>query len=233
MKTQHIKAILFDLDGTLLKNDMKDFMYRYYNRLTAQFAHLVSPENFIAAMNKAAHAMITNPGTKTNAEVFDDTFFPLVGLRKEDTFQIFEDFYQTSFPKLYKETETDPEASLLIQKAKAKGIICVLATNPLFPHTATLQRLNWAGLHSEDFALITTYENSRASKPNLKYYRDILDLIDQPANACIMVGDQVWDMVAGNLGMQTFLVRSPNTDSTDTTPAPTAEGTLADLNAFL
>jgi FMN phosphatase YigB (HAD superfamily) len=149
MKTQHIKAILFDLDGTLLKNDMRDFMNRYYQLLTARFAHLASAKNFLAAMDKAAHAMIANPGTKTNAEVFDEVFFSMVGFEKSDSLQIFEDFYQTDFPKLYKETKADPEAPLLVHKAKAKGIICVLATNPLFPHAATRQRLNWAGLQMD------------------------------------------------------------------------------------
>ncbi|MDX9866264.1 MAG: HAD family hydrolase [Anaerolineaceae bacterium] len=201
--------------------------------LTARFAHLASAKNFLAAMDKAAHAMIANPGTKTNAEVFDEVFFSMVGFEKSDSLQIFEDFYQTDFPKLYKETEADPEAPLLVHKAKAKGIICVLATNPLFPHAATRQRLNWAGLQMEDFSLVTTYENSRAAKPNLKYYRDILSFINQPAESCLMVGDQAWDMVAGELGMQTYLVRSPNTDMTTTMPTPTAEGTLADLYALL
>ena len=64
MNTQHIKAVLFDLDGTLLKNDMQDFMNRYYARLTARFSHLISAKEFLAAMNKAAHAMISNPGKK-------------------------------------------------------------------------------------------------------------------------------------------------------------------------
>ena len=233
MNTQHIKAVLFDLDGTLLKNDMQDFMNRYYARLTARFSHLVSAKEFLAAMNKAAHAMITNPGKNTNAEVFDEVFFPLVGFAKEDTFQIFEGFYQVDFPKLHKDTETDPDAFLLIQKAKARGITCILATNPLFPQTATWQRLNWAGLQKDDFALITSYENSYAAKPNLKYYRDILEFINMPAESCLMVGDQAWDMVAGELGMQTYLVRGPNTDITEATPTPTAEGTLADLYALL
>jgi len=93
--------------------------------------------------------------------------------------------------------------------------------------------MEWAGLHAEDFALVTTYENSRAAKPNLKYYRDILKFINQPAESCLMVGDQAWDMVAGELGMQTFLIRSANTDLTADAPSPTAEGTLRDLTALL
>ncbi|MCD4672134.1 MAG: HAD family hydrolase [Anaerolineaceae bacterium] len=229
MEIHRIKAILFDLDGTLLKNDMHDFMNRYYTRLTARFAHLISAEKFIEAMNRAAHAMVANMGPKTNAEVFDDVFFPLVGFSRDDTAHIFENFYRVDFPKLYRESYFDAETPRLIQKAGQKGFICVLATNPLFPEVATHQRMAWAGLHINDFALVTTYENSRAAKPNLKYYRDILDFIDQPAESCLMVGDQTWDMVAGELGMQTFLVHSATTDLKKNTPTPTAEGNLTDL----
>jgi FMN phosphatase YigB (HAD superfamily) len=233
MDIQRVKAILFDLDGTLLNNDMDEFLERYYARLTARFTHLVSFEIFMKAMNKAARAMVANQGPRSNAEVFDEIFFPLVGFSREDTRHIFDDFYAVDFPKLYLEEYFDPQAPVLIQKARQKGYVCVVATNPLFPEVATRHRMNWAGLDAADFALVTTYENSHAAKPSLKYYRDILDFIDQPAEACLMVGDQAWDMVAAELGMQTFLVHSATSDITDETPAPTAEGTLSDLAKIL
>ena len=229
MEIQRIRAILFDLDGTLLKNGMDNFIDAYYQLLTARFTHLVSTETFMQAMNKAARAMIVNPGPKTNAEVFDAVFFPLVGFSREDSMSIFDDFYRVDFPKLYQESFFDPAAPRLIQMAMRKGYTCVIATNPLFPETATRQRLAWAGLDADAFPLVTHYENSRAAKPNLKYYRDILAFIDQPAEACLMVGDQAWDMVAGELGIQTFLVRSAVTEVDADTPAPTAEGSLNDL----
>ena len=76
----------------------------------------------------------------------------------------------------------------LSKKAKARGITCILATNPLFPQNCEHGNvLNWAGLHTDDFALITSYENSYAAKPNLKYYRDILEFINMPAESCLMV----------------------------------------------
>lgn len=229
MDIQRIKAILFDLDGTLLKNDMYEFLDRYYAKMTARFAHLISPEAFMTAMNKAARAMVANQGPRTNAEVFDSVFFPMVGFSREDSTSIFDDFYAVDFPALNRETYFDPAAPRLIQNVLQKGYVCVVATNPLFPETATHQRLAWAGLNPSDFALVTTYENSRAAKPSLKYYRDILEFIGQPADACLMVGDQAWDLIAGELGMQTFLVRSALTDLDAQSIIPTAEGTLTNL----
>ena len=53
-----------------------------------------------------------------------------------------------------------------IKKLKEMGYPLVLATNPIFPRVATMQRIDWAGLDVEDFELVTVYENFNYSKPN-------------------------------------------------------------------
>ncbi len=83
----------------------------------------------------------------------------------------------------------------------------VLATNPIFPAIATESRIRWAGLEPSDFEYYTTYENSRFSKPNLKYYEELLQKIGVEAGECLMVGNDVSeDMVAEKLGMKVFLL---------------------------
>jgi FMN phosphatase YigB (HAD superfamily) len=55
--------------------------------------------------------------------------------------------------------------------------------------------------------MFTTYENSRHCKPNLDYYRDILDSIGANPEECLMVGNDVGeDMIAKELGMKVFLL---------------------------
>ena len=62
-------------------------------------------------------------------------------------------------------------------------------------------------LTASDFDYVTTYENSRRSKPNPEYYRDILRHMEQQGNACLMVGNNpVDDMAAREAGMSVFLV---------------------------
>ena len=100
-----------------------------------------------------------------------------------------------------------PKAAEVIQTVKAGGIRVVLATNPIFPAIATQKRIAWAGLSPDDFELYTTYENSRHSKPNPDYYRDILTEIGLSPEECVMVGNDVSeDMIAQTLGMKVFLL---------------------------
>ena len=95
----------------------------------------------------------------------------------------------------------------MISLLKQKGITPVLATNPIFPAIATESRIRWAGLQPEDFALYTTYENSRFCKPNLRHYQDILNHLGLSPENWLMVGNDVGeDMVARELGMDVFLL---------------------------
>ena len=90
---------------------------------------------------------------------------------------------------------------------KAHGAVPVLATNPLFPAVATESRIRWAGLAPGDFALYTTYENIGCCKPNLAYYAEILRRLNARPEDAVMVGNDTGeDMVAGELGIKTFLL---------------------------
>ena len=90
---------------------------------------------------------------------------------------------------------------------KNRGLRLGLATNPLFPEAAVRSRIKWAGLRMEDFELYTSYENINYSKPNLDYYREILNRIDVDPSECLMVGNNVdEDMIANELGINVFLL---------------------------
>ena len=59
----------------------------------------------------------------------------------------------------------------------------------------------------EDFEYFTTFENSHYCKPNLDYYREILEKRSLKPEECLMVGNDVGeDMVTEQLGMKTFLL---------------------------
>lgn len=228
-----IRAILFDLDGTLLDNDMEVFLPPYLGMLTARMAPFVPPDQLIAHLMRATDAMIANDGRATNADVFAEVFYPLTGCPREELEPVFADFYGKDFPSLERYTRRKPEARLVVQYAFDLGCDVVIATNPLFPAIAVQQRLAWAGVGDFAYHLVTTYENSRAAKPNLRYFQDILETIGQPAGATLVVGDEDMDMVAGHLGCPTFLVPGSRTNLAPTTPEVTYCGSLADVASLL
>jgi FMN phosphatase YigB (HAD superfamily) len=233
MTTTPIQAILLDLDGTLLDNDMDQFLPPYFRMLSARMAHILPPEPFIAHLLAATDAMLTNDGRMTNAAAFAAAFYPLDGHPREEVEPIFEAFYTHDFPALRAYTRRKPEARAVVQQALDAGYDVAVATNPVFPAVAIEQRLEWAGVGDLPFRLVTSYENSRATKPNLLYFQHILEALDQAPGASLVVGDEDMDMVAAHLGCPTFLVPGPRTNLSPTTPEPTYRGSLADLRTLL
>ena len=70
-----------------------------------------------------------------------------------------------------------------------------------------MNRIKWAGLDAEDFELITTYEDNCYCKPNVDYYRTILEQFHLRPEECLMVGNDVEeDLAIRKLGVKTFLV---------------------------
>ena len=230
-----MRTVLFDLDGTLLPMDMQAFMKAYLGELAAKAAASgYHPQELVAAVMEGLEAMLNNDGAMTNEERFWQLFLYRCGGEREVHFRVFEDFYSNEFTKLKEVVQPTPLARQAVQVLKAKGYQLVLATNPVFPSIATLTRVGWAGLDPRDFALITTFENSRFSKPNLSYFQDILTAVGAEPQECLMIGNDVAeDLPAAELGMEVFLVTDNliNTRGADFSHFP--QGTREDLVAYL
>lgn len=204
-----MNTVLFDLDGTLLPMDQEAFIRLYFGALTQKFApHGFEPEKLIQGLWAGMKAMQQNNGVQTNEEVFWRAFTALAGEKAADHRADFDAFYQNEFSVAKKATACHPLAARCVRLLREKGYRVALATNPLFPQAATWARIEWAGLSPSDFALITTYENSRHCKPNPDYYRkDVLEKLGVMPEDCLMVGNDVKeDLCAEALGMQVFLL---------------------------
>lgn len=203
-----ITTVLFDLDGTLLPMDQDIFTKTYFSLLAKRLAaHGYEPEALIAGIWAGTKAMVKNDGSATNAEVFLEDFCTRFGEKARNDMPHFEAFYREDFHQVQVSCGFEPQAAPIVALCKTLGLQTVLATNPIFPAIATEQRIAWAGLKPEDFALYTTYENAKHSKPNLDYYRDILSKLGLSPEECLMVGNDVdEDMITEQLGMQVFLL---------------------------
>jgi FMN phosphatase YigB (HAD superfamily) len=231
--TNQIGAVLFDLDGTLLDNDMSVFLEHYFDKLTGWVSNLVPADEFMDCLMRGTQAMLANDGLETNEEVFAQVFYPLVGLPREELEPVFLEFYAAEFPSLREHTRRKPEAQAVVQAAFDLGCDVVVATNPLFPAAAVEQRLRWAGVADFPYNLVTSYENSRAAKPNLVYFEQILATLGRQPSEALVVGDEDMDMVAAKLGCHTYLVPGSRTQLDPGTPKPAYRGSLADVGELL
>lgn len=230
-----IKAVLFDLDGTLLPMDQDEFVKVYFGLLARWMAaHGYEAKAIVGGVMAGIEAMVRNDGSVTNEVAFWDCFAGLLGDAVREEKRYLEEFYRKEFRKTREGCGFRPEAKEVVALAGQGGRKVVLATNPLFPSLATEQRIDWAGLSTSDFEWFTTYENSSHCKPNPNYYREVLDKIGCVPEECLMIGNDVAeDMVAETLGMKVFLLTDHliNKKGADIDAYP--HGGFAELKAFL
>lgn len=229
-----IKAVLFDMDGTLVRMNEKDFTENYLRRLCAVVCPLgYDKESVVNGLWTGVSAMIKNDGKRSNAEVFWDVFESIVGGNIREKEPVFEEFYRNGdFKKAIEVTKPNPKARIIIDKLKRSGIRLVLATNPLFPESAQHVRMSWVGLTPDDFEIITHYENSSYSKPSKEYFLALLDSLGLEANECIMVGNNINDDIlpAEAVGITTFAVDEYLMGNADLAPR---KGSFDDMMDFL
>lgn len=230
-----IKAVLFDLDGTLLPMDQEVFIKAYLSLVAVKLSERgYEPKQLVSAIWTGTAAMINNDGQKTNEAVFWDKFAEIFGERARADEPYFEEFYANDFDKVAAVCSFTSKAKEVVDLAKSLGLRTVLATTPIFPAVATKKRMGWAGLSPEDFEICTTYENSRHTKPSLDYYRDIAADLGVLPEECLMVGNDVGDdMVAAELGMSVFLLTDCliNKENKDITQYP--NGSFDELSEFV
>lgn len=203
-----LKTVLFDLDGTLLPMDQEKFTSVYFSALAKKLApHGYEPDALVKAVWEGTGAMVKNDGSCTNEEAFWRCFCARMGEDAREKEPVFEDFYKNEFQAAEKVCGFTADAAETVALCRALGLRTVLATNPLFPAIATQSRIRWAGLSPDDFELCTTYETSHFCKPNVDYYREILEKIGCGADECVMVGnDAAEDLAAAETGMRVFLL---------------------------
>ncbi len=203
------KAILFDMDGTLLPMEHKVFMHGYFKMILGVLSSFGDdPKVLFDGFLKGIDAMSNTDGTVNNKEAFWGVFKNYINGDVNEYIRISDEFYHGDFEKAKAFTKENPLAVRAVELAHRNGRKVVLATNPMFPKHAQLARVGWVGLGEADFDLVTDYESDSHTKPQKEYYLSICERIGVAPEECLMVGNDERDdmMGAESAGMDGFLL---------------------------
>lgn len=230
-----IKAVLFDLDGTLLPMDQDVFIGDYFKRISTKLAlHGYEPKQFIETIWKGTYVMIKNNSDKCNEEVFWQYAVSVYGDKIRNDKYLFDEFYEQEFDKIKAVCGHNPKAKETVDTLKKMGYKVALATNPVFPERATRWRIGWAGLTPDDFEFYTTYENINCCKPNPAYYKEVATRVGCKPEECLMVGNDVGDdMVAEKVGMKVFLLTDCLINKTENDISKYPNGSFEELMEYI
>ncbi|HSF71114.1 MAG TPA: HAD family hydrolase [Methylotenera sp.] len=206
-----IKAVLLDMDNTLLVNPdiifAKAFLEQFDQHMKQQLQVEQASVGFRQAIQRMSQA---RDGSESNIALILRTLCEFMQRDTETIQAAWESFYAEKYPTLREYISTVAGASDLIQKLVADGFQVVIATNPIYPETAIKQRMVWANLPTDDnlYTLITHAENMHSAKPNPAYFAEILKYIGVEPHEALMVGDSLKSDIipAQTLGIHTYQI---------------------------
>ena len=201
-----LKAVLFDLDNTLIHFDEREFFEAYIPRISTVFSDMMPLETLITKLLLSTQMLVNNNGQMSNAEYFMSSFSQGYEGYQEEIWKRFIKFYETEFDRFQALVSVTPGVREVFVKLKKTGVKLVIASNPIWPQVVQRKRLSWAGLGDWDFELVTSIENMSYCKPHIEYYLEVCQKINEKPDGCLMVGnDPVNDLVVAKIGMKTFL----------------------------
>ncbi|MCH5350680.1 MAG: HAD family hydrolase [Clostridiales bacterium] len=231
-----LEYVLFDLDGTLHNLDPLVFVKAYLGAIGEhmyKYGH--EPKRLAEVILKGTGAMVSGDGKRTNFDVFWDYYKSCFPDKLDEDRAHFDYFYENIFDGLRSTSGEITGAADAVRHINGLGIKTVLATNPVFPMTAQLKRLDWTGLSKDDFCLITAFEQFHYCKPNPLYYTEILNILGTKPENCLMVGNDFREdiVTAQKAGIDTFLLPECllNPDGADISTC--RHGTFSDLILYI
>ncbi|MEM6285020.1 MAG: HAD family hydrolase [Chloroflexota bacterium] len=226
-----IKAVLFDLDGTLLGSNEREFVGAFLALCEAYFIEKQQQPGMRDAIRRGLVAMREpRDYTQTNIDIstgiiLDSGFGPPEALHK-----LYDQFYAAHYDQVRPLTWQIPGTEAVTQLIE-QGYTIVIATNPVYPEQAIQQRLAWAGLPDDfsTYAFVTTANNMHSLKPDPAYYVEILARVGIEPNEAVMVGNSLTNDIrpAKTIGLNTYLVN----ENLDSGHEADSHGTTADFLA--
>lgn len=211
-----IKAVLFDLDDTLLDLNLTAFVGRYLHGLSG-LVGLIADRPAVLLLPALAQAFLAADAQErddllTNDQLFCKVFRDRTGIPLDDpqiapAIRAWEREVVPSYLDGIVAARPRRGMRAAVERAHELDLTCALASNPVFSLEVDLVRMRRAGVNEKDFAGITTIHNSRRSKPSATYYLDFIASLGLCPEECLMVGnDARRDFSRPGIGLRTLYV---------------------------
>lgn len=205
-----IKAVMFDLDGTLLPTDDNEFTKVYFGLLYRKAAEYgYEKDRFIKTIVKGVEYMRRNDGSQLNSKLFWDVYKSEFGEAEAQKMNpVFDEFYFNEFRQAKVACGENPWAEKIVRHCREKGLKTIVSTSPFFPLQGVVSRLEFIGLKKEDFDYITHYDNTTYSKPSPKFFEEILNNMGLKPEEVLMFGNNEKEdgEPTNGLGMKSFMI---------------------------
>lgn len=204
-----LKAVFFDLDGTLLSLNDEEFVKLYFKLITTKMVNYgFNIEELSKNLWAGNKLMYKNDGSKTNEEVFWNYFKLVYGEDIINSKDEFDKFYTNEFKQINQCIKDNKISKEIVKHVRNNNLLCILSTNPLFPKDCTLTRMSYNELYESDFDYISSYENSCYTKPNPLYFQEILNKFNLKPEEVILFGNNEFEdaWCANQSGIKTYLI---------------------------
>lgn len=105
-----MKAVLFDLDNTLIHFDEDEFFVLCMDQLYSSFTELITRKNFDNAVFQSAKALIFKNDSSLNTIFFSNSFSELTGMPREEVEKRFLQFEMKKFDDIRTIVTTPPRS---------------------------------------------------------------------------------------------------------------------------
>jgi putative hydrolase of the HAD superfamily len=219
-----IKAVLFDLDGTLTNRpaSMVRFCYPFLRQYAANLGELTA-ETLFAVIEKA-----DGGGYRNRGEMFEELVQELPWLQPPTADEVGA-FWWSTFPGCAEATSGIPA---LLDSLRSLGLVMGIVTNG-----------NIAGQNAKIDALalrpymkaVLTSEEAGVEKPNPAIFHRALSLLGVEASEALFVGDDPLRDIEGarNAGLEAVWFRASRTWPEDLPPPSHAIDSLLDVLSFI
>ena len=211
-----LKAVLIDLDNTMVLFNELVFIERLFQLLYRRFDDLFTFEDFQNRVITATLSLIGKTGEKSNRDCFLDNVVAHHEMGRDEFWRRSMEFYQNDFDDACPHVDKPDNLHDVLEQLKQMGLTLVVASNPIYPRIAMEKRLVWGDVDIPYFELVTHMENMNFVKPDKAYYKQICSKIGVLPEYCLMVGnDPGNDMAAAGVKMKTYLATDGGTADYD------------------